>query len=113
MAINAASRDSLELTRSVGGGLTGSLLGEIDRCQTSAGRRLLCEDLAAPLTDIAAIEGRLALVAWLHADAIRRERMRQSLKAMPDFARALARLAAGRGSPRDLALVRDGLGAAQ
>jgi DNA mismatch repair protein MutS len=31
---------------------------------------------------------------------------------MPDFARALARLAAGRGSPRDLALLRDGLGAA-
>ena len=31
---------------------------------------------------------------------------------MPDFARALARLAAGRGSPRDLALLRDGLAAA-
>ena len=38
--------------------------------------------------------------------------MRAALKAMPDFARALARLAAGRGSPRDLALLRDGLGAA-
>jgi DNA mismatch repair protein MutS len=32
---------------------------------------------------------------------------------MPDFARALARLAAGRGSPRDLALLRDGLAAAE
>ena len=31
---------------------------------------------------------------------------------MPDFARALARLAAGRGSPRDLALLRDGLAGA-
>src|SRR4051812_32151272 len=31
---------------------------------------------------------------------------------MPDFARALARLAAGRGSPRDLASLRDGLAAA-
>ena len=31
---------------------------------------------------------------------------------MPDFARALARLAAQRGSPRDLALLRDGLSAA-
>jgi DNA mismatch repair protein MutS len=55
---------------------------------------------------------RLALVAWLHEDAIRRERMRTALKAMPDFARALARLAAGRGSPRDLTLLRDGLAAA-
>jgi DNA mismatch repair protein MutS len=112
MAIDAASRDSLELTRSVGGTVAGSLLGEIDRCQTAAGRRLLAEDIAAPLTDRAAIESRLALARWLHEDAIRRERVRQALKAMPDFARALARLAAGRGSPRDLALLRDGLAAA-
>jgi DNA mismatch repair protein MutS len=112
LAIDAATRDSLELTRSVGGAVAGSLLGEIDRCQTAAGRRLLCEDISAPLTDQSAIEARLALVAWLHIDAIRRERVRQALKAMPDFARALARLAAGRGSPRDLALLRDGLAAA-
>jgi len=113
MAIDAATRDSLELTRSVSGAVAGSLLGEVDRCQSAAGRRLLCEDIASPLTDRAAIEARLALVAWLHDDAIRRERIRSALKLMPDFARALARLAAGRGSPRDLALLRDGLGAAR
>jgi DNA mismatch repair protein MutS len=112
MAIDAATRDCLELTRSVGGGVDGSLLGEIDRCQTAAGRRLLCEDIAAPLTELGAIERRLGLVAWLHEDAIRRERVRSALKAMPDFARALARLAAGRGSPRDLTLLRDGLAGA-
>ncbi len=112
MAIDPASRDSLELTRSVSGGIAGSLLGEIDRCQTAAGRRLLCEDVAAPLTDRHAIDQRLSLVGWLHEDAIRRERVRVALKAMPDFARALARLAAARGSPRDLALLRDGLAAA-
>jgi DNA mismatch repair protein MutS len=112
MAIDSASRESLELTRSVSGTVAGSLLGEIDRCQTAAGRRLLSEDIAAPLTAVAAIEARLALVQWLHEDAIRRERTRQALKAMPDFARALARLAAGRGSPRDLALLRDGLAGA-
>jgi len=112
MAIDAATRDSLELTRSIAGEVAGSLLGEIDRCQTAGGRRRLSEDIAAPLTTKADIEGRLALVAWLHEDAIRRERVRSALKAMPDFARALARLAADRGSPRDLALLRDGLGAA-
>src|SRR5439155_4263583 len=89
MAIDAASRDSLELTRSVSGSVAGSLLGGIDRCQTAAGRRLLAGDVAAPLTDKAAIERRLSLVAWLHDDAIRRERVRAALKAMPDFARAL------------------------
>src|SRR3954469_25787517 len=112
MAIDAATRDSLELTRSVTGTVAGSLLGEIDRCQTAAGRRLLCEDIAAPLTELRAIEQRLALVAWLHEDAIRRDRIRFVLKTMPDCARALARLAAGRGSPRDLALLREGLSAA-
>ena len=109
MAIDSASRDSLELTRSVSGGVAGSLIGEIDRCQSAAGRRLLCEDLAAPLTDRTAIEARLGLVAWLADSAIRRDRIRARLKTMPDIARALGRLAAGRGSPRDLALLRDGL----
>jgi DNA mismatch repair protein MutS len=113
MAIDSASRDSLELTRSVSGSIAGSLLGEIDRCQTAAGRRLLNEDIAAPLTEHRAIDQRLAMVAWLHEEPIRRERVRARLKAMPDFARALARLAAGRGSPRDLALLRDGLSAAE
>jgi DNA mismatch repair protein MutS len=112
MAIDTATRDSLELTRSISGAVTGSLLGEIDRCQTAAGRRLLNEDISAPLTDRIAIELRLALVDWFHEDAIRRARVRESLKAMPDVARALARLAAGRGSPRDLAQLRDGLAAA-
>ncbi|NUT01525.1 MAG: DNA mismatch repair protein MutS [Sphingomonas sp.] len=112
MAIDAATRDSLELCRSVSGSVAGSLLGEIDRCQTAAGRRLLASDISAPLTDRNAIERRLSLVAWLHEDALRRERTRVALKAMPDFARALARLTAGRGSPRDLAVLRDGLSAA-
>jgi DNA mismatch repair protein MutS len=112
VAIDAATRESLELTRSAFGGVAGSLLGEVDRCQTAAGRRLLAEDISAPLTVRAPIEERLALVAWLHDDALRRERVRVALKAMPDFARALARLAAQRGSPRDLALLRDGLTAA-
>jgi DNA mismatch repair protein MutS len=113
MAIDSATRDSLELCRSVSGSIPGSLLGEIDRCQTASGRRLLAADLAAPLTARSEIERRLALVAWLHEDALRRERVRLALKAMPDFARALARLTAGRGSPRDLAILRDGLSAAE
>jgi len=112
MAIDAATRDSLELCRSVAGTVAGSLLGEIDRCRTAAGRRLLAEDIAAPLTDRRAIEARHGLVSWLHEDAFRRERVREALKALPDFARALARLTAGRGSPRDLALLRDGLAGA-
>ena len=112
MAIDAATRDSLELCRSVGGQAAGSLLAEIDRCRTAIGRRLLGADLSAPLTDIWRIERRLELVGWLYEDALRRERVTAALKTMPDFPRALARLVAGRGAPRDLALIRDGLAAA-
>ncbi|WP_237219644.1 DNA mismatch repair protein MutS [Sphingomonas arenae] len=112
MAIDAATRASLEITRTVDGQVAGSLLAEVDRCTTAAGRRLLAADLSAPLLDKAAIEARLALVAWLHEDGLRRGRVREALKAMPDIGRALGRLVAGRGGPRDLALLRDGLGAA-
>src|SRR5437868_3924549 len=82
MAIDAATRESLELTRSGSGAVAGSLVGEIDRCQSAAGRRLLAEDIAAPLTDRQAIEQRLALVGWLHEDAIRRELAGAALKAI-------------------------------
>ena len=111
MAIDPATRDSLEICRTQTGGIAGSLLGCIDRCITAPGRRLLAADLSAPLTDVRAIEARLALVQWLHDEPLRRERVREALKAMPDIGRALGRLIAGRGSPRDLALLRDGLGA--
>ena len=112
MAIDTATRDSLEICRTQTGSLAGSLLATIDRCVTAPGRRLLASDLSAPLTDARSIEARLALVQWLHEEPLRRERLRDALKAMPDIGRALGRLVAGRGSPRDLALLRDGLTAA-
>ena len=113
MQIDGATRESLELTRSVSGSVAGSLLSEIDRCVTAGGRRLLGADISAPLSDRHAIEARLALVGWFFEDQLRRERTRAALKALPDIARALARLTAGRGGPRDLAQLRDGLTAAR
>ena len=109
MAIDPATRDSLEICRTQTGTIAGSLLATIDRCVTAPGRRMLGADLSAPLTERRAIEARLALVQWLHDEPLRRERVRDALKAMPDLGRALGRLVAGRGSPRDLAALRDGL----
>jgi DNA mismatch repair protein MutS len=65
--------------------------------------------LSAPLTDAAMIEARLALVQWLHGDALLRGDLRAVLRALPDVGRALGRVVAGRGSPRDLGQLRDGL----
>ncbi len=113
MQIDSATRESLELTRCAQGAVQGSLLGEIDRCVSAGGRRLLAGDISAPLTGKLEIERRLALVQWFNDDQLRRERTRAALKALPDIARALARLTAGRGGPRDLAQLRDGLAGAQ
>ena len=113
LAMDAATRASLELLESASGGRSGSLIAAIDRCSTGAGSRLLAEDLSAPLTDRAAIEARLHLVQFWHDRPIERARLREALRALPDIGRALGRVVAGRGSPRDLGQLRDGLAEAQ
>ena len=62
MMIDAATRESLELTRSASGQRAGSLLAAVDRTVTGAGARLLAADIGAPLLDRGAIEARLDLV---------------------------------------------------
>jgi DNA mismatch repair protein MutS len=113
LAMDEATRASLEITEGQGGGRTGSLLAAVDRCVTGAGARLLAQDLAAPLALKPQIDRRLDLVGWLHGDPLLRADLRDVLRAMPDIGRALGRLVAGRGSPRDLGQVRDGLGEAR
>ena len=109
LGLDQATRESLEIVAAQGGGRRGSLLHDVDRTVTGAGARLLARDLAAPLTDRAAIENRLALVAWAHDTVSVRTALREALRALPDIARALGRVTAGRGSPRDLGQIRDGL----
>ncbi|MDF8333493.1 DNA mismatch repair protein MutS [Novosphingobium cyanobacteriorum] len=109
MAMDEATRASLEILVSSGGARKGSLFEAVDRCVTGAGARLLAEDLSAPLTNLAAIRRRLELVSWLHDDPLLRGDIRAVLRAAPDLGRALGRVVAGRGSPRDLGQLRDGL----
>ena len=113
MAIDAATRESLELVRSASGVRAGSLLEACDRSVTGGGARLLAADLGAPLMDKAEILARLDLVSHFIATGSLRAQVRAALRAQPDLARALGRLAAGRGSPRDLGQLRDGLIAAR
>jgi len=113
LAMDEATRTSLEVLEASTGGRKGSLLDAVDRCVTGAGARLLAEDLSAPLVDVAAITARLDLVQWLHDDALLRGDLRAVLRALPDVGRALGRVVAGRGSPRDLGQLRDGLSEAR
>ena len=113
LLIDAATRESLEIVTGADGTRRSSLLGNIDRTVTGAGARALANDLAAPLRDAGAIGRRLGAVQWLHGDRLLRDDVRDTLKSIPDIARALGRLVAGRGSPRDLGQIRDGLAAAR
>lgn len=113
LAMDEATRASLEILASSQGGRRGSLVEAVDRCVTGAGARQLADDLSAPLTDLGLIEARLALVEWLHGDPLLRGDLRTVLRALPDIGRALGRVVAGRGSPRDLGQLRDGLGEAR
>jgi DNA mismatch repair protein MutS len=112
MAIDPATRANLELTRTLAGERRGSLLDAIDCTVTAAGSRLLAQRLAAPLTDSAAISHRLDATAMFADDSAARDDLRGILRAAPDISRALARLSVGRGGPRDLAALRDGILAA-
>jgi DNA mismatch repair protein MutS len=111
MLIDAATRTSLELTRSSSGERSGSLLAAIDRTVTGAGARELAARLASPLRDVVRINDRLDAVGFLMEEETLRGDVRAALKATPDIARAVSRLGFGRGSPRDLGAVRDGLAA--
>src|SRR5437762_333241 len=112
MAIDPATRVKLELTRTLAGERRGSLLDAIDCTVTAAGSRLLAQRLAAPLTDSAVIARRLDAIGTFVADSLARDDIRTTLRAAPDMSRALARLSVGRGGPRDLAGLRDGILAA-
>jgi DNA mismatch repair protein MutS len=113
MAIDQATRRNLELTQTLSGARHGSLLSVIDRTVTAAGARELAARLAAPLTDVKTIEARHDSVALFTGDSELRRRLREALRSAPDLSRALGRLSVGRGGPRDLANLRDGVKAAR
>ncbi|MGZ5924698.1 MAG: DNA mismatch repair protein MutS [Rhizomicrobium sp.] len=113
MGIDAATRRNLELTETLSGERKGSLLSVLDRTVMAAGARELAARLAAPLTDIAAIARRHDAVAFFKEDTELRRALRDDLRRAPDIARALARISVGRGGPRDLAHLRDGIKAAR
>jgi len=112
LEIDPATRRNLEITRSLGGDREGSLLAAVDRTVTGAGGRLLAERLAAPSREPAEIHARLDRVEAFVTDDVRRRGVRERLARLPDLERALGRLAAGRGGPRDLLAVGRGLGVA-
>jgi DNA mismatch repair protein MutS len=103
LQIDAATRRSLEMTRTLrGGSREGSLLSVVDRTCTPMGSRLLADWIAAPMIDSAAINARQDAVSELVGDGALRADLRTILKHTFDLTRLLGRIATGRTGPRDL-----------
>ena len=103
MVIDSITSRNLELTQSIReGGKQGSLLGQLDRCMTGMGRRLLRRWVEQPLLEQAVIEDRLdAVTALLHKPLQRRD-LRKKLQDIFDLERFCSRLSYQQVTARDL-----------
>ena len=117
LLIDPSTRRALELTRPMYGRrrARGCLLHTLDACVTPLGSRLLDSRLGTPLAAAGPIARRLDGVQFFvrEGGGHLRESVRAALAAVPDLERTLQRVCLGRGSPRDLQLVRDGLTSAR
>ncbi|WP_043528333.1 DNA mismatch repair protein MutS [Litchfieldella xinjiangensis] len=110
VVIDAASRRNLEIDINLGGGSDNTLASVLDTTATAMGSRLMKRWLNRPLRDHAQVSGRQAAVQLL-LDRESFVPLRESLKAIGDVERILARVALRSARPRDLARLRDALNA--
>ncbi|WP_163558054.1 DNA mismatch repair protein MutS [Halomonas sp. NO4] len=108
VVIDAASRRNLEIDVNLGGGTDNTLASVLDTTATAMGSRLLKRWLNRPLRDRDQVSARQGAVAVL-LDEARFAALRETLKAIGDIERILARVALYSARPRDLARLRDAL----
>ena len=102
LLIDTTTIEHLEVLEGSEGGREGSLLDEIDKTMTSIGSRLLRSWLIRPLVSIEPIRDRLDAVEELAFRSTERAKFRDTVKAVQDLERLLARAALGSAGPRDL-----------
>jgi DNA mismatch repair protein MutS len=100
--LDGTTQRNLELTETMQGERSGSLLDTIDHTATSAGRRLLAEWLKRPRQSITELERRQSAVQALAEAAIERERIQDLLSGVSDLERLASRAASGSADARDL-----------
>ncbi|AWY43122.1 DNA mismatch repair protein MutS [Pseudomonas putida] len=110
VVLDGASRRNLELDTNLAGGRDNTLQSVVDRCQTAMGSRLLTRWLNRPLRDLSVLLARQTSISCL-LDGYRFERLQPQLKEIGDIERILARIGLRNARPRDLARLRDALGA--
>ena len=112
LVIDAPSRASLELLRSLDGRGRAACSPPSTARSPVPARASWPPGCPGPCAIPQAIAARLDAVGFLRENESLREDLRGLLRTAPDIARAVSRLALQRGEPRDLAAVRDGLAAA-
>jgi DNA mismatch repair protein MutS len=110
VVLDGASRRNLELDTNLAGGRDNTLQSVVDRCQTAMGSRLLTRWLNRPLRDLSVLLARQTSITCL-LDGYRFEKLQPQLKEIGDIERILARIGLRNARPRDLARLRDALGA--
>ncbi len=105
MAIDPATRASLELTTTLAGKKKGALLATLDCTLSAAGGRLFADRLTRPSLDLNTIGQQHDAVDYFLQEPSILEKVREALRRCPDGERALSRLMLNRGGPRDLAAI--------
>ena len=108
--LDGASRRNLELDVNLAGGRDNTLQSVVDRCQTAMASRLLSRWLNRPLRDLKVLQARQDSIRCL-LDSYSFEKLQPQLKEIGDIERILARIGLRNARPRDLARLRDALGA--
>ena len=110
MTLDASTRRNLELTETIrDGNVQGSLLGELDRCITPMGKRLIRQWVSKPLLDVDLIRKRQQGVLTLFNQGMLRAELRAAFRSLSDLERLTTRLVSGSAQPRDLVGMRSTL----
>jgi len=108
LQLDAATRQNLELNRTLSGRREGSLIALLDCSRTAMGSRLLSRWLNQPLRDREGIRRRHGVVQEL-LDGGQHRGLRRHLSGFADCERIISRIALGSARPRDLAALLHGL----
>ena len=109
LGLDPATRRNLEITATLAGDPSPTLLSTLDSCATPAGARLLRQWLCRPLRDQAAAAARHRAIAELRTPVAPHGTLSDALRAIADVERIAARIALRTVRPRELAGLRDTL----
>ncbi|MEJ2694819.1 MAG: DNA mismatch repair protein MutS, partial [Candidatus Thiodiazotropha sp.] len=110
VVIDAATRRNLELVHSLSDQPQHTLAGILDRTATAMGGRMLRRWISQPLRDATEVTARHGTIEELLQEQLYQS-LQEILQGIGDIERILSRVALKSARPRDLATLRDALGA--